>query len=340
MNDPNAIESKVAIALPGTVNPADLPDELQWMPPGRHTIQASRAGKPVKLDVLVNETVAQRIAADFQKYVDAAQRTAGDLPYCDFNHDDQEASAWPQRFYWAGEDPRSGGIRAKVDWSESGKRAVIGKTYRRFSPCFHVGGNGEIIGMPVNCGGLVNRAAFQNIQPILSKSAEFEILSSQSEDFFSKAKTIAKSRNLKLADACTVLAHEQPWSYDEYVAKLTGRPVRAGRPTSSDVTRIPRQDEFMIRARGLADAIDVEMAVACERLAHEQPALYERYRARMFGYDLDESTVEAAHSRAENSPFFVRAKAIAAERKINVVDAFAVVARENPDLYDAYRASL
>lgn len=61
--DPNAIEAKIAVELPGTVGASELPKELQFMPPGRHTIHASRGGKPAKLDVNVTEAGAHRVVA-------------------------------------------------------------------------------------------------------------------------------------------------------------------------------------------------------------------------------------------------------------------------------------
>lgn len=90
----------------------------------------------------------------------------GDHPYFDFNHDDKEASAHPKAVRWAGDDPRQGGIRAQVDWTGAGKRAVLGRDFRRFSPSFYVDEKGEITGIPVNAGGLVNRAAFRRISPV------------------------------------------------------------------------------------------------------------------------------------------------------------------------------
>ena len=52
--------------------------------------------------------------------------------YFDFNHDEEEASAWPTSFRWV----ESKGIFADVEWSDQGKAAVTGKAYRYFSPAF------------------------------------------------------------------------------------------------------------------------------------------------------------------------------------------------------------
>jgi hypothetical protein len=59
----------------------------------------------------------------------------------------------------------------------------------------------------------------------------------------------------------------------------------------------------------------------------------------MFGGD-DREGPAVVQARAEKSPFFAKSEAMAASRGIDITDAFGIVARENPELYDAYRASL
>jgi hypothetical protein len=346
MKDDNAIEAMLAIELPGQATSTPVPpSEIQWAPPGTHTINASRGGKPTTVTIIVDEISAQRVAAAFQGYVTEARQGNGDMPFCDFNHDDQEASAWPTGFFWGGSDPQRGGIRATVNWSDKGKQAVLGRNYRRFSPSFYPDNDGRMSGIPINCGGLVNKAAFQRIAPVMSKRAEAEVLSSPSADFLTKAKALARSRNLDLVDAATVLAQEQPSSYDQYRAHLMGVPVTTGRSSSNGVAAAAdlvkkSNDEFIIRARGMADALDIDIGAAYDALAREQPFLYERYRAKLLGLDLDRATVADIQACAVQSPFYVRAKAVAVARGIDVTAALDIVARESPALYDAYRESL
>ena len=153
---------------------ATAPADIQYMPPGAHRIRASRAGKPVTVDVRVSaETAAtlQRFLADQLAAVTAGRE---DRPFFDFNHEDREAAAWPAEFFWAGEDPQTGGVRARVDWSEAGRRAVEGRTFRRFSPAFLIDAAGQVLGSTTNMGGLVNRAAFKRIAPLFASApAEF-----------------------------------------------------------------------------------------------------------------------------------------------------------------------
>jgi len=151
-------------------------DDIQWMPPGRHNLQAtSREGKPVEFVLLVDASTAEVVEASRKSYAAEALAGTGDTPYLDFNHEDREASAWVKEFYWAGEDPKKGGVRVKIEWTAAGKAAVEGKTFRRFSPEFRIGiepesdGMHRVIGAPCLMGGLVNRAAFRSIQDIFAR---------------------------------------------------------------------------------------------------------------------------------------------------------------------------
>lgn len=142
-------------------------------PPGKQLVTPSRADgkKPEEIELVIDEQTAadlEALRAELQAKADAGQ---GDAPYFDFNHADGEASAWPKRIFWAGDDPMLGGVRAEVEWSAAGEQAITGKTFRRFSPAFYAK-NGRVTGTPVNMGGLVNRAAFTRIQPLFAKQAE------------------------------------------------------------------------------------------------------------------------------------------------------------------------
>ena len=41
-----------------------LPSDIQYMPPGRHRIRASQGGKPVSVEVAVNEATATNLQLD------------------------------------------------------------------------------------------------------------------------------------------------------------------------------------------------------------------------------------------------------------------------------------
>jgi phage I-like protein len=145
-----------------------LPTDIQYMPPGRHRIRASQGGKPVSVEVAVSAATAAVLQTFLAAKMTAAAEGREDRPFFDFNHEDREASAWPTEFYWAGDDPQTGGVRARLDWSDAGKRAVEGRTFRRFSPTFHLDASGHVTGSEINMGGLVNRAAFKRIAPLFA----------------------------------------------------------------------------------------------------------------------------------------------------------------------------
>lgn len=43
---------------------SSLPTDIQYMPPGRHRIRASQGGKPISVEVAVNEATATKLQLD------------------------------------------------------------------------------------------------------------------------------------------------------------------------------------------------------------------------------------------------------------------------------------
>ena len=173
---PTAIKAALTTPLSLSLDhsTAEVPQELQYMPPGTHRINASRAGKPVALEISVDAATAETLDAFLQNQLTKATEGNDDRPFFDFNHEDREAAAWPTEFYWAGDDLKTGGVRAKVDWSGAGEKAVQEKTFRRFSPTFIPDKEGKVISSETNMGGLVNRAAFKSIAPLFAKNQTLE----------------------------------------------------------------------------------------------------------------------------------------------------------------------
>lgn len=142
-------------------------------PPGVHTVTPMRGdpdAKPESITLTIDESTATRLEAIRAEYQAKADAGEGDAPYFDFNHEDAEASFWPKRIFWGGDDPLLGGVRAEGESSKAGEEAIAGKIFRRFSPVFYAK-DGVITGAPVNMGGLVNRAAFERIQPFFARPA-------------------------------------------------------------------------------------------------------------------------------------------------------------------------
>ncbi|MEO5915568.1 MAG: hypothetical protein ABIS50_15145 [Luteolibacter sp.] len=149
---------------------------IQMFPPGKHAIVPSNADPKKKsqvLELIIDAATADVVESARAAYQAKADAGEGDAPYFDFNHNDEEASFWPKRIFWGGDDPKLGGVRAEGERSAAGEQAISGKTFRRFSPAFYEK-DGRITGAPTNMGGLVNRAAFTKVAALFAKSGETE----------------------------------------------------------------------------------------------------------------------------------------------------------------------
>lgn len=146
---------------------AAAPEWVQVMPSGVHDICASQGGKPITLRVRVGPETAAALQQALQHHISASRQR----PFFDFDHERKAASAWPLEFVWR-DDPEPG-VYARVEWSDPGRAAVTGKSYRAFSPTFYVsaGVPAEVSGAPICMGALVNDPAFKAIRPIWAKAA-------------------------------------------------------------------------------------------------------------------------------------------------------------------------
>jgi hypothetical protein len=147
------------IELAGT----ELPKHIQWMPPGKQLVQPMGFEEPFAMNV----TAAIAVAADRQlqhlRSTAAAGRDA--QPYGDFNHKDEGRSYIPKRFWWAGDDEKSGGVRADVEWTGAGAKAVREGELCCNSPSWRLNKvTKAFLGITHNVGGLVPRSAFHSIQ--------------------------------------------------------------------------------------------------------------------------------------------------------------------------------
>lgn len=148
----------------------DLPTDLQWMPPGKLTVQPVTSDEPFEMDV--TSAIAAKANADLQAMLAAERSGAGSKPFGDFNHEDGEAAFDPLEFSWGGEDPKSGGVRLKVKWTPAGETRVRAGAWRYLSPSWWMDKTTHAFrGIGLNIGGLVNRPAFQGIQAFAKSGA-------------------------------------------------------------------------------------------------------------------------------------------------------------------------
>ncbi len=166
-----SLAAPISLILPT----GELPDVMDWqfMPPGTRKITpfvTDAEGKAAKeMEITVTAKYAEVFQRAHETLLAQARAGQGDQPFTDFNHDDNSASSRPIRYYWGGDDQVKGGVRCETRLTGSGKSALANGDYSRFSPQWIFSKRtGEPLGLPVNQGGLVNRAAFKDIAPILS----------------------------------------------------------------------------------------------------------------------------------------------------------------------------
>ena len=160
-----SLECRVAFAFEHAAAPA----EFMFLPAGKHTITAHRAGKPVTVTLRVDAATAGTLNAALE-----AQRAESEQkPFMDFDHKKEAASFWPSAFTW-----REGqGILCSGEWSQAGAAAIQGKAYRSFSPAIFLNkythepaSPAVITGAPLCMGGLVNDPAFKAMKPLFASN--------------------------------------------------------------------------------------------------------------------------------------------------------------------------
>lgn len=345
MNTDFLIEARLATSV-AIVAAKEAPLEIQWMPPGRSKINASVNGKPGAVEVNVDASQAQRVAAELQQLRAKAAAGETDEPFFDYNHDDNGASARPTEFYWGGDDPKKGGIRAKLEWTASGKAAVEGKEYSRFSPTFAITKNGDIRLKGVNLGGLVNRAAFTNIAPILSRQSggandrNRNHMDEQTEKLVeAQAATIQKlTERLDKVEAKAAAVETEAKGLKEKLTTIEEAAKVQAKASAKAIVdaavaagKIPSQDTKEQEEWVSAIMVDAKMADRLQKLPSLIPA------GRVTGA---RKTDGANNNATGEHDFVVKAKAMAAERKISEIDAQGALAAENPELYREYNLSL
>lgn len=139
-----------------------LPDSIEWMPAGRHSICCSKDDAPAEIEVNVDEELVSVLNEQLQAARALADAGKASRPYIDFDHAGGEAAAIPTEFFWAD------GIRLRVEWTAAGAAAVSGRVYSYFSPEFFADKSGKVTAIPAvgPIGALVNTPAFQEIERI------------------------------------------------------------------------------------------------------------------------------------------------------------------------------
>lgn len=93
-----SINAAFSLSIPEA---SELPQDIQYMPPGTHRIYASRNGEPVSLEIIVNAATAETLNAFLQAQLAKSKEGSDDRPFFDLSHEDCEAATWLTEFYWS-----------------------------------------------------------------------------------------------------------------------------------------------------------------------------------------------------------------------------------------------
>lgn len=346
-----AIQAACSCDLMNKVEETD--EDVQLFPPGKHNITAKMDGKPVELAVEIGEAQAGVIKRDFDRMYAEAKSGKGAMPFLDFNHEDRDASAWPKEVFWAGNDPVTGGVRAKVEWSEPGKSAVKGKAFRQFSPNFLIDTRTkQIIGTTPNMGGLVNRPAFRAIQPFFAKDGGSNNQTSTMKQLTALLATAglisaANSENDELAAAEFTakfdLLRAASASASEQVKELGVVKAKLATISDENAERIVLQ--AVTEGRIAAKDDDTRASWKALIVADSKNAKLLSSIAVVNASDATKRIViqgdpAKAAAKEDGHPLVVLAKEIAKRDSIKADAALVKAADENPGLYDSYRQSL
>lgn len=133
-----------------------------YLPIGKHSIMAHRYdgnGKQIKgeFDVEVNQETFEKIVENLKLNVGPNLEKK---VWIDYSHnDDLGAAGWITQFHW---DPAIG-IIAECSWTNEAKTKIQDGAYKYFSPSFYVDDDSKISEIALECGGLVNNPAFQEL---------------------------------------------------------------------------------------------------------------------------------------------------------------------------------
>lgn len=110
----------------------------------------------------MDASVAAKAQADLEKLQTLEVNGRGSAPYADKNHEDAEATFHPVKFFWAGEDPKTGGVRVQARWTPFGASLVRARAFKYFSGNFLFDKTAKkfLSLINENIGGLVNRPGF------------------------------------------------------------------------------------------------------------------------------------------------------------------------------------
>ncbi len=279
--------------------------DIQWMPPGAQEITCFVRDEPREMDFTVKAEHAVMFNDMLQRLRARAAAGEEDEPFIDFNHEDGMASGRPTEMYWGGEDVKKGGIRLKGRWTGSGKAAVANKDFTRFSPEWHFDKEtDEPVGIGVNLGGLVNRAAFKTMAAVAKSAAETKKQRTDKMTAEEYGKIVADALKpigerltaleAKGKSAETEAATAQATAADQKIIKLI---QDANKPLLEKMEALDKRDKEAATAKAKAA---VQVHVNRGAIAPEDKDTIEFYQA---GYLVDADKAEKAMAKLPGKSF-------------------------------------
>jgi hypothetical protein len=245
------LKAHALAALPN-VAVGELPTDIQMFPPGEAVEFTLQDYPGETFTMTVDEAVAAKAQADLERMQAAERAGRAAAPFADKNHEDAEATFRPLRIFWAGNDPKAGGVRVQAEWTPFGAALVKAKAFKYFSGNFLFSKTArKFLGLiNENIGGLVNRPGFA------------------AQQAFAKADDIAT-----------------PWLVsDADVARLEKKyDVDLTRPAGS------LEHEFMLLVRRLQEKLAVSDSVLIPQLKESEPALWDAYIGLLTGSSISNS---------------------------------------------------
>jgi hypothetical protein len=220
--DAAVMHASALAALPELGSDGALPADIQVFPPGqgvKFTLQ-DYPGREFEIDV--DATTAATLNDDLQNRLARARSGQGSMPFADKNHDDSERTFLPVRYFWGGDDQKTGGVRLVPDWIPFGAALVRAKAFGYFSQNFLFSqAKKKVIGLiNENVGGLVNRPGFAT-QTAFAKASSTTNHQQEQNMTTDEIKKIVDDAIKPVADKITALEARAK-------AAETATPARAG----------------------------------------------------------------------------------------------------------------
>jgi hypothetical protein len=342
------------------------PAHIQWMSPGRQTIQPMGMDAPFEMEV--TSALAAKADAQLQQLRRKAAAGLDVEPYLDANHKDEARMAKAKRFWWGGDDLKTGGIRLDVEWTGAGIEAVRSGALPCVSASWMLNKfTKEFIGISPNVGGLVPRSAFTGIQ-VFAKASD----SADADPFYARVQQVMDEEGIDQDRAWRIVLEKEPELWIRHMYRVLGfTPEQARRlgieipfeitakfvkPSTYDSTmNVLRglaqqyglgdvdQHPFCVQARLLAEAEALDEVEAARRVAAKSPSLYQSYRdslGRSTPAVAKQQPVKAQGVDLNSHAFCVAARTLAASEGIDFVEASRRVAAKQPQLFSQYREAM